>query len=174
YVTLAPDYPNFGGYKMNPYVNGFDSATMQGIWNHMRTVDLLQSLPEVDGDRIGVIGHSLGGHNALFVAAFDSRLKVVVTSCGFNSFLKYAKGNLAGWSHKGYMPKIASVYNKDATKMPFDFTEILGALAPRAVYINAPLADNNFAVDGVRDCMTSAMPAYKLHEASEKLQAAYP
>jgi dienelactone hydrolase len=174
YVTLAPDYPNFGDYKLDVYARGYDSATMKGIWNHMRGVDLLQALPEVDGERIGVIGHSLGGHNSMFVAAFDPRLKVVVPSCGFNSFAKYEKGNLKGWSHKGYMPRIASHYGADAKKMPFDFTEILGAIAPRAVFICAPLKDDNFEVSGVRDCVTAALPVYELLGAKERLVAAYP
>ena len=174
YVALAPDYPNFGGYKVDAYAKGYQSATMKGIWNHMRAVDVLQSLPEVDGERIGCIGHSLGGHNALFVAAFEPRLKVIVTSCGFNSFFKYYKGNLTGWSHKGYMPRIAGEYGRDPAKMPFDFTEILGALAPRAVFINAPLQDGNFEVSGVKDCVAAATPVYKLHEAPAKLEAVYP
>ena len=174
YVTLAPDYPNFGDYKIDAYSKGYVSATMKGIWNHMRAVDLLQSLNEVDGERIGVIGHSLGGHNSLFVAAFDPRIKVIVPSCGFNSFAKYYKGNLKGWSHKGYMPRILSDYNADPAKMPFDFTEILGALAPRAVFINAPIGDGNFEVSGVRDCVTAADPVYRLLEARENLEAAYP
>jgi dienelactone hydrolase len=174
YVTLAPDYPNFGDYKIDVYAHGYDSATMKGIWNHMRAVDLLQSLPEADATRIGCIGHSLGGHNALFVATFDPRIKVVVTSCGFNSFSKYYLGNLTGWSHKGYMPRIATEYNRDPGRMPFDFTEILGALAPRAVFINAPLKDKNFEVDGVRDCVKSATPVYRLLETSGNLEAVHP
>jgi dienelactone hydrolase len=174
YITLAPDYPNFGNYKVDPYSQGFASATMKGIFNHMRAVDVLQSLPEVDPDRIGVIGHSLGGHNSLFVAAFDPRLKVVVTSCGFNSFAKYVGGNLKGWSHKGYMPRILSEYGADAKKMPFDFTEILGAVAPRAVFINAPLKDSNFEVTGVKDCERAAAPVYALYDARTNLEAAYP
>ncbi len=174
YVALAPDYPNFGDYKVDAYARGYDSATMKGIWNHRRAVDLLQALPEVDGERIGCIGHSLGGHNALFVAAFDPRLKVVVPSCGFNSFFKYQKGNLTGWSHKGYMPRIADVYGRDAAKMPFDFTEVVAALAPRAVFINAPLRDDNFEVGGVRDCVAAAGPVYRLLGAAENLEAVYP
>jgi len=94
YVALAPDYPNFGGYAFDPYANGYASATMKGIVNHRRAIDLLQSLPEVDSARVGVIGHSLGGHNALFLAAFDDRAKAIVTSCGFTSFAKYQKGDL--------------------------------------------------------------------------------
>ncbi len=89
YVTLAPDYPNYGDYQIDVYARGYVSATMKGIWNHSRAVDLLQSLPEVDGTRIGCIGHSLGGHNSLYVATFDERIRVVVTSCGFNSFSHY-------------------------------------------------------------------------------------
>ena len=80
YVALAPDYPNFGGYEFDPYARGYASATMKGIVNHRRAIDLLQSLPEVDPDRVGVIGHSLGGNNALFLAAFDDRVKVIVTA----------------------------------------------------------------------------------------------
>ena len=169
YVTLAPDYPNFGDYKYDPYQNGYQSATMKGIWNHMAAVDLLQSLPEVDPDRIGCIGHSLGGHNSLFMAAFDKRIKAVVTSCGFNSFLKYYGGDLTGWSHKGYMPRIASVYDKDPAKMPFDFPGVLTAISPRAIFINAPLKDSNFEVSGVRDCVNAAQPVYDLLKAPTKL-----
>ena len=50
----------------------------------------------ISGKRIGVIGHSLGGHNSLFVAAFDPRLRAVVSSCGFNAFPKYKNGDLTG------------------------------------------------------------------------------
>jgi dienelactone hydrolase len=169
YVTLAPDYPNYGEYSFDPYTNGYMSATMKGIWNHMAAVDLLQSLPEVDPERIGCIGHSLGGHNTLFLAVFDARIKAVVTSCGFNSFFKYYNGDLTGWSHKGYMPRIASVYEKKPAKMPFDFTEILAAIAPRPVFINAPLKDSNFEVSGVYDCVNAAKPVYKLLKAPDKL-----
>src|SRR5690606_33478143 len=77
YVTLAPDYVQMGEATFDPYANGYISATMKGIWIHMRSVDLLQSLPEVDPQRIGVIGHSLGGHNSMFVAVFDERIKCV-------------------------------------------------------------------------------------------------
>ena len=30
------------------------------------------ALPEVDAERIGCIGHSLGGHNTMFTAVFDN------------------------------------------------------------------------------------------------------
>jgi dienelactone hydrolase len=175
YITLAPDYIHSGGeYTFDPYKNGFTSATMLGIWNHRRAVDVLASLPEVDAENLGVIGHSLGGHNSMFVAAFEPRLKAVVSSCGFCAFPKYMKGNLKGWSHAGYMPRIIDVYEAKPEKMPFDFTEITAALAPAAFLAVAPLKDSNFDVDGVKDCIRAAEPVYKLLGVPEKLHAIYP
>ena len=174
YVTIAPDYPGFGDYKNDAYGKGYVSATMKGIWNHRRALDVLQSFPEVAGDRLGCIGHSLGGHNALFLAAFDERVKVSVTSCGFNSFFKYMGGDLSGWSHKGYMPRIAERYAKDPAKMPFDFTEVIAAIAPRAVFISAPVDDANFEISGVQDCIGAARPVYELYGRSGQLTALHP
>ncbi len=177
YVALAPDYPGFGDdveARKRLYEQGYASCTMKGIWNHIRGVDLLQSLPEVDPERIGCIGHSLGGHNTLFAGVFDPRLRVLVTSCGFNTFPKYMNGDLTGWTHDGYMPRIAEVYGKDPGKLPFDFTEVLGALAPRAVFINAPLHDANFEVSGVRDAVNAARRVYSLYGAEEQLQVVHP
>jgi len=174
YVTLIPDYPGFGDNEFDPYTHGYASASMKGIWNHMRAVDLLEELPEVDGDRIGCIGHSLGGHNTLFVAAFDERLQVMVSSCGFNAFSKYMDGDLVTWSSKYYMPRVAERYGNDPALMPWDFSDVVAALAPRALFVNAPLHDNNFEVSGVRDCVESAMPAYQAQGAGDRLVATYP
>ena len=86
FTVLVPDYPGYGDYRADPYALGYASATMKGIWNHMRAVDVLTELAMVDPERVGCIGHSLGAHNALFLAAFDTRLRAVVSSCGFTRF----------------------------------------------------------------------------------------
>lgn len=174
YATLAPDYPGFGDSQTDPYKLGYASATMKGILNHRRAVDLLQSLPEVATDHIGCIGHSLGGHNSIFVALFDDRIKAVATSCGFNAFPRYYGGNLKGWGGKNYMPRITRDFGNDPLRVPFDFPELLAALAPRPVFINAPLHDANFEVSGVRDCVAAARPVYKLLGVEENLVARYP
>jgi len=178
YVVLAPDYPSFGDYKIDfaaMYKAGrYGSCTMKGIFNHMRGVDLLQSRKEVDGERIGVIGHSLGGHNAMFVAAFDTRLKVIVTSCGWTPFHDYYGGKIAGWTSDRYMPRLRDVYKLDAGKVPFDFYEVLAALAPRAFFTNSPLRDDNFDVKGVKKAMAAAAAVYGLFDAKDRLAAEYP
>jgi acetyl esterase/lipase len=152
----------------------YESGSIKAIYDNMRAIDLLQSLPEVDPERIGCIGHSLGGHNSLFTAVFDERIKAVVTSCGFNSFHKYKGGDLHGWSGKHYMPRVGSHYDFSPDRMPFDFHEILGAIAPRAVFIAAPVNDDNFAVAGVREVVAAAAPVYKLLGHPDKLSVIYP
>lgn len=173
FITLAPDYPSFSTYRWDfaDLKHGYQSGSMKAIWDNIRAVDFLQSLPEVDGERLGVIGHSLGGHNALFTAVFESRLKAVVSSCGFCSFLK---DDMPSWTGPRYMPRIASIYKNDARRMPFDFTEIVASLAPRAFLACAATKDNDFDVAGVRDVMASARPIYELHKAKDALQAYYP
>ncbi len=175
YVCIVPDYPYLGENTFDPYQHGYVSCTMKGIVNHRRAVDVLQSLPQVNQHRIGAIGHSLGGHNTLFVAAFDDRIKAMVTSCGFTKASKYYNGDLKGWAGVRYMPLIETNYGNDPARIPFDFPELLTALAPRPVFINAPLHDSNFEVSGVRDCVAVARPIYeRVFKTGDQLVANYP
>jgi dienelactone hydrolase len=174
YVCLVPDYPSFGDYAYDFDKSGYASGSMKAVWNNIRGIDLLQSLAQVDPDKIGAIGHSLGGHNAIFTAVFDTRLRAVVSSCGFTGFHQYYGGKLAGWTSPRYMPRIASRYENDPDRVPFDFYELIASVAPKAFFTNSPLADSNFDVTGVRKVMSEAQKVYDLLGASEKLTATYP
>jgi hypothetical protein len=149
YVVLAPAYPQLADYTPDIRGAGFQSGTMMAIWNNSRGLDLLASLPFVDTNGFGSIGHSLGGHNGLFTAAFDERIRVVVTSCGFDSFRDYYDGNPSvwaeerGWCQLRYMPGLLA-YRDRLQDLPFDFADVLGAIAPRTIFINAPKGDSNF------------------------------
>ncbi|MCA9041656.1 MAG: alpha/beta fold hydrolase [Planctomycetaceae bacterium] len=175
YVTLAPDYPSFGEYEINfAKDDQYISGTMRAIYDNQRAIDLLQSLPEVDGKRIGCLGHSLGGHNTMFTAAFDERIKVIVSNCGFTRFHKYYGGKLAGWTSDRYMPRIRTQYQNDPNQVPDDFPEILGCFAPRPFLASSPLYDGNFEVSGVQESIELALPIYRLYDAEDHLQANYP
>jgi dienelactone hydrolase len=52
------------------------------LYDSLVAVDILCSLPEIDADRIGAVGHSLGAKETLYLAAFDERVKVTVSSEG--------------------------------------------------------------------------------------------
>jgi dienelactone hydrolase len=171
HVVVAPDYPSFGEQKDYDFAKSrYGSGTMKAISDNMRCVDLLLSRDDVDGSKIAVIGHSLGGHNALFTAAFDERMKVVVTSCGWTPFHYYYGGKkLANWAQPRYMPRVTSVYANDPDRMPFDFPELIATLAPRAVFSNSPVADENFDVEGVRLGWPQAKRVYEQLGAGERL-----
>ena len=168
YVVIAPDYPSFGELKNYDFAaDDYVSGTMKGIVNHMRCVDYLQSLDEVDPGRIAAIGHSLGGHNALFVGAFDKRIKVVVTSCGWTPFHYYYGGKVKGWTSDRYMPLIRDKFELNADKMPFDFYEVIAAIAPRAVFSASPIDDANFAVAGIKDAEPKIRTVFNLVSAKQ-------
>ena len=53
-----------------------EPAIRQVIQRHRRVIDWAQSRPELDVSRLAVFGASLGGFNALYLAALDERIRV--------------------------------------------------------------------------------------------------
>ena len=168
YVTLSPSYPHLANYWPNLGGLGYESGTMKAIWDNSRGLDLLSSLPFIDDARgFGAIGHSLGGHNAIYTAVFDKRISVIASSCGFDSYRDYYDGDIKvwyfgkGWCQIRYMPRLSD-YRGNLDAIPYDFHELLGALAPRPLYVNAPLRDSNFRWQSVDECAAAARPVYNL------------
>lgn len=182
YVVIAPDYPSMGDLSdYDFHADRYQSGTMKALFNHIRCIDLLAARKDVDPERIGVLGHSLGGHNAMFAAAFDERLKVVVASCGWTKFDHYNigeeaskryGGKLGPWAQDRYMPLIRDRYQLE--KVPFDFPEVIALIAPRAFFSNSPLKDSNFDVEGVKKGIREAAEVYQFLNAADRLQARYP
>lgn len=171
YVTLAPAYPHLANYAPDLKSLGYESGTMKAIWDNIRGIDLLESLPYVKRGGVAAIGHSLGGHNSIYTAVFDQRIKVIVSSCGFDSYLDYMNGNIKGWTSERYMPKLL---NYSLAEIPFDFHEMIAALAPRAVFINAPTGDTNFKWQSVDKVVAAARTIYMLYGAENNVRAVHP
>ena len=179
FVVLAPPYTMLANYWPDVKALGYQSGTMKSIWDNMRGLDYLSTLPFVKTNGFGAIGHSLGGHNGVFTAAFDERIKAVVSSCGLDSFLDYYNGDPKvwqperGWCQLRYMPKLAD-YAGRLEAIPFDFQELIGALAPRSCFINAPLGDTNFKWRSVDTIVLAARPVYELFGAAQNLRVEHP
>jgi hypothetical protein len=107
----------------------------------------------------------------MFTAAFEPRLRVLVSSCGFTRF---HKDDLPSWTGPRYMPRIARVYKNNADLVPFDFPEVIGTFAPRPFLVCAAVHDDDFEVSGVRDSIASARAVYDLFGKPDHLQAYYP
>lgn len=182
-VAIAPAYPSLGfgsrsgidvPYDPDLRQLGYESGTMKAIWDNLRALDLLSELPYVKKGGFGAIGHSLGGHNSIFAAAFDDRIKVIVASCGFDSFLDYRPTAWEigkGWAQDRYMPKILDYARED---IPFDFHELVGALAPRAVFVNAPVGDTNFHWQSVDRVAAAASQVYRLYSVPDLIRVVHP
>jgi len=179
FVTLSPAYPQLANYQPDLKALGWESGTLKAVWDNIRGLDLLDSLPFVKHGNYGALGHSLGGHNAIYTAIFENRIKVVVSSCGFDSFLDYYEGKPGfweperGWCQTRYMPKLAD-YRGQLEHIPFDFYELIAALAPRPVFINAPLRDDNFKPDSVDKVVQAASAVYRLYDAAQNLTVEHP
>jgi hypothetical protein len=180
YVTLSPSYPQLANYWPNLQQLGYISGSMKAIWDNTRGLDLLGELPFVDDSRgFGAIGHSLGGHNAIFTAVLEDRITVLASSCGFDAFPDYYEGAERnwyfgrGWCQIRYMPHLSD-YRGRLNTIPFDFPELLGALAPRPLLVNAPLHDSNFRWASVDACAEAAYPVYELLNAGGNLIVRHP
>lgn len=179
YVTFAPNYPLLARYQPDLKALGWESGTLKAVWDNKRGLDLLDSLPFVQQGNYGAIGHSLGGHNSVYTAVFDDRIKAVVSSCGLDSYLDYYNGAEAnwmpekGWTQTRYIPKLRE-YRGRLQDIPFDFHEMIGALAPRPVLIIAPLKDSNFRHESVDRVAAAAAEVYKLYGHPENLKVVHP
>lgn len=179
-VVIVPPYPHLGPYKPDLKGLGYRSGTMKAIWDNVRALDVLAATPGVSPGGFGAIGHSLGGHNSIFTAVFDERVTAVVSSCGFDSYLDYYREKQAtvwrpgqGWTQERYMPALAD-YAGRLEEIPFDFHELIGALAPRAFLAIAPRGDANFKWESVDRVMAAARPVYELLRVSERLALEHP
>jgi dienelactone hydrolase len=179
FAVIAPPYPHLGDYKPDLKGLGYQSGTMKAIWDNMRALDVLAATPGVAPGGFGAIGHSLGGHNSIYTAVFDPRITVVVSSSGFDSYLDYYHEKPAmwqagqGWTQDRYMPALAA-YAGRLEEIPFDFHELLAALAPRPVFVNAPLRDSNFKWQSVDRVIAAARPVFALHGAADRLVVEHP
>lgn len=179
FVTLAPAYPLLANYQPDVLGLGYASGTMKAIWDNMRGLDLLASLPFVEPGAFGAIGHSLGGHNAVYTSVFDERIAVIVSSCGLDLYVDYYDARPEvwqpekGWCQVRYMPRLLD-YAGRLADIPFDFAELIGALAPRVCFISAPRRDSNFRWESVARIAAAARPVYALHGAADRLIVEHP
>ena len=123
------------------------------LYDAMRGTDVLANLPDVDANRIGAVGHSLGAKEALYLAAFDERIKAAVASEGGTAFRS------TNWDAPWYLGPAIRDEN-----FSLNHHQLLALMAPRPFLILGGESGSG-AADGDRSwpLLEAAIPIWKLY-----------
>lgn len=126
--------------------------TMVGwrVYDAIRAFDYLETRPEVDSDRLGVMGISGGGTTTFFTAALDTRVKAAVVSGYFNTF----RDSILSLSHciDNYIPNVLQYA---------EMYDIAGLIAPRALFVESGTEDTIFPIEATRFAVNAAKEIYR-------------
>ena len=158
-------------------------------WDVWRTIDYLQSRPDVDPSRIGLIGISKGGIETWLAGAVDDRIKVAVPAISVQSF----RWSLENNQWQGRARTIAAAHDAAAKDLiepavnarvcralwdkiipgilgSYDCPSMLRLFAGRPLLILNGSEDPNCPIGGARVAFASAEAAYREAGASDKLK----
>ena len=129
-------------------------------WDAVRGIDYLQTLPEVDPDRIGVTGNSGGGTMTTFVNALEDRLIMAAASCYITT-----------WQHEveNELPADIEQMPPDMLKYGLDMADFVIARAPRPTLIMGQKNDF-FDPRGTMEAYEDAKAIYSLLGAEENVK----
>lgn len=134
--------------------------TMVGwrVYDAMRSLDYLSTRPEIDMNRVGVMGISGGGTTTFFSAAIDERFKVAVVSGYFNTF----RDSIMSISHciDNYIPGVLQYA---------EMYDIAGLIAPRAMFVESGTKDDIFPIDATRFAFDRAKEIFRVFGVEERL-----
>jgi dienelactone hydrolase len=178
YAVLAYDQSGFGSRMAEtaPFYERYPH------WSHMgRLVEdaraaagALRRDAAVDPDRVYLFGYSLGASVALHAAALDPAIKGVVSASGFTPMrtdtADKGTGGIARVAlDRGLIPKLGYFVGQEA-KIPYDYDELIAAIAPRPVYVLAPQFDRDATPADVRAAVERAAKVYGLYGANDQLK----
>ena len=81
--------PSASGTTVDPIKSARNSGWFLAAMAARRAITFLEQQPQVDKNKIGVYGHSMGGKLTVMTAGSDKRVKAAAPSCGGISDLEY-------------------------------------------------------------------------------------
>lgn len=148
YVALAIDHWVFGERSHTSEADTFKAMLWNGqvlwgmmVYDSLRALDFLVERPDVDPQRLGTLGISMGSTMAWWLAALDERVRVTVDICCLTDFQTLlAKKGLSLHGVYYYVPRLLK---------HFTTAQINALIAPRAHLGLAGLQDKLTPVEGL-------------------------
>ncbi|MGW0229950.1 alpha/beta hydrolase family protein [Actinopolymorpha singaporensis] len=177
FVVLAPDAIAFGerqaGHANARYRSAeeFFAAHPDGSvmakmsFDVSRAVDLLEVVPQVDGRRIGCIGHSHGAYGTVFAMLGEPRIAAGVASCGLN-LLRRDPSPHRWWLQTALIPRLG-LYAPAVQQTPLDFHHWLALVAPRPLMVVAGTRDAIFPDVGEARWLDQVREVYRAYGAEQ-------
>ena len=122
------------------------------LWDDLRTLDYLASRPEVDRQRLGCVGLSVGGYRSFLLAALDPRIKAAVDVGWMTAFAPAIRRHVL--NTVGLTFHIPGLYRY------MDLPDLAALVAPRSLLV----------INGSRDVL---FPPAGVETAFRKIEACY-
>lgn len=140
-----------------------------------RVVDYLLTRRDVNPQAIGIIGHSLGSHTAIFAAAFDERIRACVSNGGTHCWdegerFHWCVGETADGGQWEYLRQARAFLENRPVRPPFSFVELTALIAPRPLLIM--MTENGVRRQRIGDFLGQVRRTYQALGAGEMLESA--
>jgi hypothetical protein len=143
-------------------------AVATWAWGLSRALDYLQADPDVDGQRVLVVGHSRNGKAALLAGAFDPRFAAVVahqSGCTGAALSRRPVGEtvlLVNTFFPHWFPAVYRAFNNREAHLPVDQHLLVAMVAPRPILVVSGLDDTWADPEGELLGAALASPVYSL------------
>ena len=153
FVAFAGDYlrdgerlpPSGRPYDTTNFYERFPDWSVHGkdAWDTMRAIDYLQSLDSVDGEKIGMLGHSYGGHSTIFTTALEPRIKAAVANGPVSEFLHHGMHWAVpkGAGNSQSLPAMRPYVLDPTLPVPVTFYEFTALIAPRPLLVGQAVGE---------------------------------
>ena len=153
FVAFAADYlrdgerikPGRRPYDTTDFYDRFPDWSIHGkdAWDTSRAIDYLQSLDVVDPGRIGMLGHSYGGHSTIFTTALDPRIQCAVANGPVSDFIHHGQHWAVprGAGNSQSLPAMRPYVLDPTLPPPVTFYEFTSLIAPRPLLVGQAVGE---------------------------------
>ena len=120
------------------------------VWDVSRAIDMLETMPEIDSDKIALMGNSGGGTATYYAACMEERIKIAMPSCAVCTYYD----SIISKRHCmcNYIPNIGKY---------FDMGDLACLIAPRKLVMVSGEYDTGFDIAGARKSYDTIERIYK-------------